>query len=336
MDVKKLSTEVLSRSLSVRNFFLEKGQFEIPFTRFSFFLQVTSVKACSLSVLPMSSTERSLTSFVAQAEGGGDDEMQVASFGLSSLSCKVETLVREGQALLHLGYGDVEKLSDEEVLKWTAASLREDDVRAETILKAVQAMRDQEVDGAALVSEVSYNRLVSHPYNLPGGPAAKLASRIQSLQAKKAGKGSIERKLAAFSKKVLSTIFWKHSSSQKLKRKHSSWSFCEAEKQVVTAEHFADAWQVPQIQLAQGQSLVGMEPSIKACMKLVKKYIYKTDKEDSSNPHFDDNLMTTWLVIQFPERKKKENHFSLKAERAGTLRRQVPAVFFESATSRAG
>ena len=46
--------------------------------------------------------------------------------------------------------------------------------------------------------------------------------------------------------------------------------------------------------------------------------------------------MTTWLVIQFPERKKKENHFSLKAERAGTLRRQVPAVFFESATSRAG
>ena len=126
--------------------------------------------------------------------------MQVASCFSSSRSCKVETLVTEGQALLLLGLEEVKKFSEEEVLQWTAASLREDGVKAETIEKAVQAMRDQEVDGAALFSVVSYERLVSHPYNLPAGPAGKLASRIQSLQAKKAARRS--RKLVErFSKK---------------------------------------------------------------------------------------------------------------------------------------
>ena len=110
----------------------------------------------------------------------------------------METLVTEGQPLFDLGLEQAKKFSEEEVLQWTAATLTEDGVKAETIQKAVQAMRDQEVDGEAL-SDVTYERLVSHPYNLPGGPAGKLARRIQSLAAKKAARRS--RKLVSFFRK---------------------------------------------------------------------------------------------------------------------------------------
>ena len=115
----------------------------------------------------------------------------------------METLVTEGQPLLDLGLEEVKKFSEEEVLQWTAATLRQDGVKAETIQKAVSIMHDEEVNGKSLVT-LTYDMLKQG--GIPMGPASNLASRIQSLPAKKAARRS--RKLVSFfQRKACQNIF---------------------------------------------------------------------------------------------------------------------------------
>ena len=115
----------------------------------------------------------------------------------------METLVTEGQALLLLGLEEVKKFSEEEVLQWTAASLREDGVKAETIEKAVGIMQREEVNGVFLLQLTAASL---QGWGMPGGPATGLASRIQSLPAKKAARRS--RKLVSFfQRKACQNIF---------------------------------------------------------------------------------------------------------------------------------
>ena len=99
----------------------------------------------------------------------------------------METLIKEGQALLALGYGDVKNFSEEEVLQWTAASLREGGEGDDMIQKAVKVMREGRVRGGSLVT-LTYDMLKQG--GIPMGPASNLANCIQSLQAKKAARRS--------------------------------------------------------------------------------------------------------------------------------------------------
>ena len=110
-----------------------------------------------------------------------------------SVFFQVETLITEGQALLDRGYGEVKNFSKEQVLQWTSATLRQDGVKAETIQKAVGIMQREEVNGIFLL-QLTAASLQS--WGMPGGPATGLASRIQSLPAKKAARQS--RKLVSF------------------------------------------------------------------------------------------------------------------------------------------
>ena len=115
----------------------------------------------------------------------------------------METLVTEGQPLLDLGLEEVKKFSEEEVLPWTAATLRGDGVKAETIQKAVEVMRQGQVSGGSLVKLTAADL---RSCDIPLGPATLLASRIQSLQAKKAARRS--RKLVSFfERKACQNIF---------------------------------------------------------------------------------------------------------------------------------
>ena len=59
------------------------------------------------------------------------------AFCLSSSRFQVETVITEGQPLLALGYGEVKEFSPEQVLQWTAASLREGGEGDNMIQKAV-------------------------------------------------------------------------------------------------------------------------------------------------------------------------------------------------------
>ena len=116
----------------------------------------------------------------------------------------METLVTEGQPLLDRGLEEAKKFSEEEVLKWTAATLREDGVKAETIQEAVSMMRKARANGNQLLQQ-TVKDLVD-VFHIPGGPATTLARRVQRLQAEKAAR-RCRHFVSFFERKACQNIF---------------------------------------------------------------------------------------------------------------------------------
>ena len=105
---------------------------------------------------------------------------------------ELETVIKGGLSLLKKGVSEVENFSPEDVRIWTAAALRTDGCDDETIQEAVEVMRKEKVRGKSLLNLTAASL---ERRRIPMGPASNLARRIQSLQAKKAGKEAIERTL---------------------------------------------------------------------------------------------------------------------------------------------
>ncbi|CAJ1455096.1 unnamed protein product [Effrenium voratum] len=77
---------------------------------------------------------------------------------------------------------EVEAFGEEEVLSWAEAVLNEGKVRDELIQRTVTTLQQQGVTGKSLL-ELTLEKLMAAPYNIPGGPAELLTKKIQLLKA---------------------------------------------------------------------------------------------------------------------------------------------------------